>query len=330
MQSLNLVSELHYNPGRKNGLCATYTGTAPEGVTVRISSGCFLFLFASTSLLAQFAEDASPPRGVRFFEHILGSGSSLGLVTKFETAVGYQFNRYFAVDGGIPLYLVSASSTAQSSLGTSGSHSGIGNAYVDLRFSLANPTVNYSSSLMLGVPTGDKNRGLGTGSATYDWTNLFDHSFGRLTPFASLGVANTITDAPFFVRPFTSLGFLSHFEGGATYKIARRVSAGASAYAITPSGQQKIFSKIFGEASGGSGAPAPGRGRHGHQGVFETASQSIGGADIARDHGFSAWLAFSLAKSVDVEAGYSRSFEYALDSVFFGLNFNLRSLIMGR
>jgi hypothetical protein len=291
-------------------------------VTAKIAL-CCVISFSFAALLS--AGDESGSRGLIFSERIQGSGSSLGLITKLDTAVGYQFNRYLAIEGGVPLYLINPSSTLRATTGT-GSQSGIGDVHVDFRLSLANPVVNCTSMLTVGAPTGNKSTGFSTGRTTYDWTNWFDHSFSRLTPFASVGFANTIADTPYFVRPFSSFGFITHVEGGASYRIVRGVSIGASVYGIAPSGQQRVFSKVFKSGSSGPPSNGPARGRQGHQGVFETAGESVGTADIARDHGVSAWFAASPSKYAQLEIGYSRSVEYALDSVFFGVSFNLRSL----
>ena len=280
----------------------------------------FLFAIVFTPLFAQ-DEDAGE-RGFLFHERILGSGSSLGLIAKFDTAFGYQFNRYLAVEGGVPFYAVNPSSTT-SPVGGARAAAGIGNAYVDLRLSLLNPAVNYTTALSAAAPTGDKSKGFSTGHMTYDWSNLFDRRFGRLTPFVNLGIANTITDTPFFVRPFSSFGLVTHVEGGASYKLARIFSAGASIYGIEPSGQQTVFSKLIQGKSQNAGAG----GRHGHQGVFESSGETVGNADIARDHGFSAWLSARLSQYMALETGYSHSVQYALNSVFFGIDFNLSPLM---
>jgi hypothetical protein len=66
-----------------------------------------------------------------------------------------------------------------------------------------------------------------------------------VTPFARGGLANTVSDTSFFVRPFTSLGIVSHFDGGAKFRVSQFVDVVASAYAVRASGQQKIISKIF-------------------------------------------------------------------------------------
>jgi hypothetical protein len=161
-----------------------------------------------TALLAQNETD----NGFLFNETISGSSSSIGTITKLDTAVGYQFNRYLAVEGGLPVYFVNPSSSTTTATGAT-SQNGIGNAYLDFRLTLRNPVINYMSLATVAAPTGDKSTGFSTGHVTYDWSNLFDHSFGRFTPFVNLGIANTITDTPFFIRPFTSYGFVTHVEG---------------------------------------------------------------------------------------------------------------------
>ena len=282
--------------------------------------GLFIALALSQLLSAQNDEDS---HGFLLNERIQGSASTLGLITKFDTSAGYQFNRYLAVEGGLPVYVVNPSSSFTQATGTQAG-AGIGNAYADFRLSLENPLVNYTSLVTVAAPTGDKSRGFSTGHVTYDWSNLFDRSFGRVTPFVNLGIANTITDTPFFVRPFTSFGFVTHVEGGASYKLVRHISVGASAYAIEPSGQQTVVSKLI---PGKSQNPGGGNGGRRHHGVFETAGTTVGDASIARDNGFSAWLSARPSRYATFLIGYSRSFEYALDSVFFGLNLNLSPVI---
>ena len=175
-------------------------------------------------------------------ERLRGSVNEFGVITKLDNAVGYNFNRHFGVDVGLPVYFVRPSDSYAAMLGAA--RNGIGNVYADLRFQAVNPAVNFASMLTATAPTGDKASGFSTGRPTYDWTNHFDRSFGRLTPFANVGIANTISDTPFFIRPFSTLGFVGHLEGGAEYRLVSQLSVGASAYDIAPSGQQRIVSRV--------------------------------------------------------------------------------------
>jgi hypothetical protein len=193
-----------------------------------------------------------------------GSSNSDGLVLKADPTLGYSFNRHFQTYFGLPAYFVNESSTIQTqTASTNGFISGLGNAYVGFRLAVNHDVVNYSSTLEGTAPTGDKAAGFSTGRPTVDWTNRFSHTFSSVTPFASAGLANTVSDTSFFVRPFTSLGIVSHFDGGAKFRVSQ-VDVGASAYAVRASGQQKIISKIFKNTSNtsSSGSTSTGSGKN--------------------------------------------------------------------
>ena len=256
-------------------------------------------------------------KGVRSYVVFGGSANSSGHILVLDSSVGYDFNRHFAMDFGVPIYFAGSSSSAP---GGSTSSSGLGDPRVDLRLTFRNPVLNYYSVLTGTAPLGSASRGFSTGRATYDWTNRFDRSFSRLTPFAELGISNTITDSALFRRPFSTLGFNSHYRAGADVALGRLFSVGASGYAIVPSGQQKVFSRLVRR---GVVAP-PATGRHGR--VFETTHETIGGPGIDRDHGFSTWVDASPSRYLILELGYTRSVHYALDTVSFGVGLNLGAL----
>ena len=270
------------------------------------------------------ADDES--RGVIFYERFLGSVNTLGNVFRLDTTLGYSFNKHFSIDGGLPVFFVRPSQTTTGLAGTA-SANGIGNAYLELRFALPNPRVNYSSVVTGTAPTGDKNSGLSTGRATVDWTNHFERSFSRLTPFGNIGFANTVSDTPLFVRPYTTLGFVTHFEAGGTYRVARFLEAGAAAYAIEPAGQQTIVSQLTAKTAAAPAQTGKSSGRSGHQGVFETTHVAVGTADLVRDHGVSLWGSVHPTKVLTLQVAYTRSIHYALNTVSFGIGVNLGSVL---
>jgi len=275
-----------------------------------------LSLGLSPSVRAQSSEDSG--KGLIWYESAIGSSSSLGTVTRFDSTVGYNFNHHFGVDFGVPLLFVQGNSST-SSTATTIYHSanGIGDVYTDLRFTLRNPAVNYISTIRGTAPTGSTSNGFSSGRATADWNNHFDRTFGRVTPFLNLGVANTVPDTAYFVRPFTTFGLETHIEGGASVKIWRALNLRGSAYAIEPSGQQKVFSKLLHQTGGPPGTPGAS-----HGGVFQTSPETIGSADIARDHGVSIGADTNL-RALDLAIGYTHSANYSLDTVYFGIGFNL-------
>lgn len=283
-----------------------------------------LILFTRGNLFAQGAE-SDDSRGFTFYERFQGSVNTLGAVNQLDTSVGYKFNSHFGIDGGLPVYFVHASSSATGTTATGttspSSSNGIGNVYGQARLTFANPVLNYESTLTGTAPTGDKASGFSTGHATVDWSNYFDHSFSSLTPFATFGLANSVSDTMFFVRPYTTYGLVTHVEAGVRYRLVRSLSVGASLYDIAPSGQQTVISRIV-KPSQGSATSS----RQGH-GAFETASVTTGSSDIAKDHGISVWLQVQPVKTLGFYGGYSRSTQYSLDTVFFGVSLNLGSAI---
>ncbi len=287
-----------------------------------------VLLLACSLAAAQATPAASgndDERGFASYVQFGGSSNSSGRVFKLDTSIGYNFSSHVGFDVGVPVYFVSASSTAT---GTSSSNQGMGNPYLDFRLTFRNPVLSYRSIVTGYFPVADVKSGFSTGRMTGDWTNHFEHSFSRLTPFANLGIGNTILDSRFFDRPFTSLGFNAHVEGGASLALSQYVNAGASGYAILPSGQQRIYSRMLKMSSGGTGTgmgTGMGRGR-----VFDTAAETVGTADIARDHGASAWIGASPNAYLDFELGYTRSAQYDLNSVSFNVGVNIGRLVRNK
>ena len=252
---------------------------------------------------------AEPSTGFTSYVEFDGSANSEGQIYELTTSVGYDFTPHFGVDAGVPIYFVRPSSSTGAT-----STNGLGNPSVDVHVRYALPIVNFGSVLTGFAPVGDSKKGLSTGRGTFDWTNHFDHSFSDLKPFVNVGIANTIVSTRLFVRPYTTLGFNTHFEGGATYDVWKFFSVGASGYDILPSGQQTVFSQVAHGASG----------QHGR--IFESGQQTTGSADIAKDDGFSTWVGANPWLGVDLTLGFTRSMHYELNSVSFALGFNLKQL----
>jgi hypothetical protein len=265
-----------------------------------------------------------------------GSSNSDGTVMKAAPVLGYNFNNHFQTYAGVPFYFVNLSSTATSTTtsttpttSTSGGFvNGIGNAFVGARLAVNNDMINYSSTLELSAPTGDKTHGFSTGRATADWTNRISHRFDSFTPFGSLGFANTISDTNFFVRPFTSLGLVTHFEGGGTYDVSNYVHVSGSAYAIGAVGDQTIISKVIKRQavslvpSGTSGKANVIAGANTNR-VFNTTTETVVPAQAANDHGVSTWVGVSPGQAENFYIGYSRSMHYDFNTLFFGVAFRV-------
>ncbi|HEX6504762.1 MAG TPA: hypothetical protein VF011_16100 [Terriglobales bacterium] len=253
------------------------------------------------------APAASEEKGLTSYVEFGGTSNSEGQVYRVDSSVGYKFNQHFATDVGVPIYFVRASSA------TGTSENGIGNPYLDLKFKALNPTLNFGSVVTGYAPLADSKKGLSTGRATFDWTNRVDHSFSSLTPFADIGLSNTTLDTRLFIRPYTTLGMNTHFEGGSSLDLGRFFSVGASGYDIVPFGQQTVFSKVTPGSAQSAG--------HGH--AFQNNQQTTGSADIAKDDGFSTWIEVTPKTYVDMELAYTRSMNYDLNSVSFTIGMNV-------
>ena len=246
-----------------------------------------------------------------------GTSNAEGQVYRVNSSIGYTFTQHFGLDIGVPVYFVRPSSSVTG--GVSGN--GLGNPYLDLRFKFLNPTVNFGSVLTGFAPAGDSKLGLSTGRATFDWTNHFDHSFNNFTPFIEAGLSNTVADSQLFLRPFTSLGYNAHFQGGASYQLGKYFNLGASGYDIKPFGTQTVYSKV---ANGN--APAAGQGAGKSHGPFQNNQQITGSADLVYDNGFSTWVGASPSPYLDLQLGYTRSMQYDLNSVSFSMGVNVGRL----
>ena len=284
----------------------------------------FGLLSASPALGQSTGEGPGTFGNFSFQARISGSYNELGAVTKLESAIGYELNDHFGVTVGVPFYFVSSSTTLADS--ETKARNGIGNVFLDLRATVHKPALNFASTLTVTAPTGDRESGFSTGRATFDWNNLFFRTFSRFTPYANVGVANTISDTPFFVRPFSTLGLVGHLETGVQYRLSRSWRLGASAYQIIPSGEQKVFSRLVRREPPGTPPTSPGASRFNRRRAFETAPTTAGDAEIARDRGFSTWVGFRPASALNLSVGYSRSTFFSLDSLFFGVGLELRSV----
>ena len=306
-----------------------------------------LVVLAGGSLLAagQTSAPLDQDRGFTEIESLQGSVNSSVTVLKFDSTMGYDFNKHFGAFTGVPLYLTRVRNDPTTGASGSTNVTGVGNIYLGFVYRLPHPEWNFTSTITGGAPTGSTKKGFSTGRASVDWSNHLDRSFGRFTPFLDAGLANTVPDSPFVKRPFTSLGALGHFEEGADYELSRHFSLGASAYQILPHGTQKVFSQIVmpdnsagtGQSQSGSGQ-GQGRGRGRGQGLtgnagrgnpsrpFETAFLTTG-TGLTREYGVGTWVTFEPSQYWVVQAGYSRSVTFHTNSFTFNIALNVGKLI---
>jgi hypothetical protein len=275
----------------------------------RLIASIIVTIIAGFASAQNATKPAARESGMTAYLQFGGTVNSDGAIYELNSNIGYDFNSHFGFALGAPIYFIRPAA----STGTS-SASGLGDPYLALHARYPNPTLNFATVLTGTVPIGNSQEGLSTGRATFDWTGHVDHSFSRLAPFVEAGIANTTADSAIYQRPYMSLGFNTHFRGGAYYDVWKFVRVGAAGYAILPSGQQTVFSRVtHGQSTGGTG-------RHGPP--FLNNQQTTGTASIARDNGFSTWVDVFPQHTIDFQMGFTRSFVYDLNSVSFNIGFN--------
>jgi hypothetical protein len=285
-------------------------------------------LAANISLLAQGQTQPSPnsreqvnsEKGITWFESFQGTINSDSRIYKIDSNLGWDFNKRFGVFVGAPVYFAnvpSSTTTNGTTTATNASYtnSGIGNAYLGFTLKAPNTKLYYASAVTAYAPTGSAAKGFSTGRVGVDWTNRFEHTFHRLTPFFEGGLSNTVPDSAFLARPFTSLGAISHLEEGAEYQLARHLYAGGSGYQIVPLGSQKVFSKLSGKGKG--------------KNPFDTSTVSTGN-DLTRENGYSTWVGLEPSSFVRFEVGYTRSVTFDLSSFAFNLRMNVGKILRSK
>jgi hypothetical protein len=272
----------------------------------------FLVLLLTATLLSAQAQQSDPDRGMNWYEAWYSSFNTDGAVNKLDSTVGYDFNKHVGVNAGLPLYFVHASNATTTGT-TDGAGFGDFHAALLLRQSWKDK-LNYEASFNGTAPTGSRTNGLSTGRFTIDWNNHFDGTIHKVRPFADLGLANTVPDSVFFQRPFTSLGVVGLFDGGAVVRVAPKLGWGVSAYAVQPSGNQKIVSRLVKQDNFSTVASSHGR-------VFQDNAVTSGN-DLTRDRGFSTWVELDPSKYFDFQVGYTRSQTFDLNTFSFGIGFN--------
>ena len=289
------------------------------------------FVFLTISLVsvmasAQYQPVAEPTKGFTGFEDFQGSLNSDSKMFKLDSNVGYDFNKHFGVFVGMPFYFANTQTVTTQVNGNTTTttqdvtNNGLGNAYFGLAMRAPGKTLEYSSMLIFAAPTGSTANGFSSGRANADWSNRFEHSFDRLTPFVDAGLSNSVPDSQLFTRPFTSLGWLTHWEEGGEFELVKHFAVGGSGYEIVPFGNQKVFSKIVGKGQNGKG-----KGKNSFDLNAETS-----GTGLTRENGFNGWIAFDPTPLWRVELGFTRSATFDLNSFAFNLRMNLGKLTRSR
>ena len=270
-----------------------------------------LATFLTTTLCAQNASSGTAVssrndsaqedsfHGFNAYTSLTGLVTGSGSLFKLDSSVGYDFNRNFGVFAGAPVYLNNGFDGASSA--GSVHVAGLGDAYIGAELYAFPKLFRYSTSVTVGLPTGNVGKGFSPGIVTADWSNHFRRSFGKLTPQFDVGIANTLgiavgslPSSGLVDGSLAATGAFVHLEEGAEFDLTPRIYVGAEGYHILPLG---------------------------------THVSTNGDAVIVQENGLDTWLGFLPNRLFSTELGYSRSVTFALNSMSFRLGVNVGRLL---
>ena len=234
--------------------------------------------------------------------------ASTGWATLAQPAIGYSFNNIFAIDVTVPIYMYrlaeSRAANPRPNQLLVNQRGEPGDVVVGLHAQFLPKYFVYEGTVSATAPTGDEEYGLTSGRATFDFSNLFQHSFKTVTPSLEMGVGDSITLVNRLVnKNYTSLGPLAHFQLGVSFPLFHGISFQSNAYELLPVGDQKIYQSVT---------------RRG------TAALVVTGHNVTEDNGFTNSLDVPLDAHTTLSAYYSRSLRLHDDVVSFGITYVLR------
>ena len=232
--------------------------------------------------------------------------STTGWATIFIPAISYSFNDTFSIDATVPIYMFrlanSLAAHPKPNALLVNRRGEPGDVVFGLHAQFIPRRFQYQLTGLVTAPTGDEEYGLSTGRVTFDISNRFERSFGRITPTLEMGGG----DSTYLVnrslnKNYTSLGPLAHFQLGLGVELLRNISFETEAYEQLPIGDQKIY------------GPA----RKGKPPV-------VTGHNVTEDNGFINSLDVPLDRHTTFSGYYSRSLRYRTDTAGICVTYVLR------
>jgi hypothetical protein len=232
--------------------------------------------------------------------------STTGWATLFIPAIGYSFNDTFSIDATVPIYMFRLAN----SLSTHPKPNALlvnqrgepGDVVFGLHAQFIPRQFQYQLTGLVTAPTGDETYGLTTGRVTFDISNRFERTFGRITPNLEMGGGDSTTLVNRILnKNYTSLGPLAHFQIGLGVALVHGISFETEAYEQLPIGDQKIY-----------GPPRKNK------------PPLVTGHNVTEDNGFINALDVPLDRHITFSGYYSRSLRFRADTAAIGVTYVLR------
>lgn len=255
--------------------------------------------------------------------------NSAGTVYSLVPQIGFD-SRHVAAVVAVPYYRTSSASV---------SSGGLGDIYVSAFLRGRTAGFELGSSLTVGAPTGDRDRGLGAGKVTIDGAATIARRVRLAKPWVSAGFANSVFNNVGYQRPYTTDGNAAHFSGGVDFTMAHKLTFGLGGFGLAPVGTQIVYSRTmkagssasaFGQTNppnGGGmmpgGGMGPGMGSGGgitmppvtSMPFYDQAQKLVVNSSELRDYGASIWLSIPLYSGFSLNTFVTRSFPFDLTTV---------------
>jgi hypothetical protein len=251
---------------------------------------------------------SAPARGWNAGATISGVHDSVtGWATIFTPAIGYSFNDIFSIDASIPIYMYrlaeSRSTHPKPTAQLVNQRGEPGDVVLGFHAQFVPRLFQYQLTGLVTAPSGDEAYGLTTGRVTFDISNHFERTFGRITPTLEIGGGDSTTLVNRTVtKNYTSLGPLAHFQVGIGVEFLHGIFFESDAYEQLPIGDQKIY----------------GPSRHGKATV-------VTGHNVTEDNGFTNSLDIPFAGHFTLSGYYNRSLRIHSDTTAIGITYVIRS-----
>ncbi|HWB84417.1 MAG TPA: hypothetical protein VG675_09780 [Bryobacteraceae bacterium] len=267
--------------------------------------------------------------------------SSAATVYSLAPEIGFDSSHVAAVVG-VPFYRVSNSNL---------SSGGLGDVYVSVFLHGRTDGFDVGSTLTLGAPSGDRNKGLGAGKATVDATGTISRRFEFAKPWISAGFANSVFNNVGYQRPYVADGNSAHFAGGVDFALPHRLTLGIGGFGLEPIGTQTVYSQAVpaGSQSGGDANIPGGSGMMPGGGMgtgmasaggmtmpsapassmpfYMAAQQSVVSASELLDYGASIGLSIPVHAGLSLSASVTRSVPFNLTIARVGIAIDAAHLL---
>ena len=236
--------------------------------------------------------------------------SSNGWLSVSFPNVAWRFGRHFSADMTMPIYghidvVITGGTTAKPTYTKATKRFVMGDMTMNGHYEIEGRFLSYALTGTLGLPTGNKNYGLGGGQVTYDFSNHLEKNFNFFTPNIEAGIGDSSgTIGTRIQKNYTTVGHLAHFQAGAAFDLPFHTAFETAAYENLPLSTQILYSTTT----------------QGKKKV--TTATNVG---LAEDNGFTNTLDIPLNPHMTLSGTYNRSLRSHIDTVGFSLTFLLKA-----